>query len=1142
MMGVYKIFKAKKIEVIGYIDGYLNGFISGWAYTHDFNKIEVSLYIDDEFILTSLSNVYRSDLEFEKIGDGVSGYLLPVPNKYIDGKMHEIKVVAKVDDLNTKEWFKGLIFSLQNDGSIKTAVNIQTENKKNIAINSTKTQAIGCIDEYLNGFISGWACTSDFNKIEVSLYIDDKFILTALSNIYRSDLESEKMGDGAYGYLLAVPNKYFDGKIHNIKVFSKIDQVNIKEWGKTLKFPLQHDEKIKTVTDIQTENKKMIATNSHVELLVNSADDDDYILGSIDAFSGDQVTGWLGCKSEDVYPYITANGKPCEVTEHGLERKDVHKKIGLPEKIGFVAKLPNTKFGNIEFKLHAISMKGISYIEKKYIIGGCLVPNSIATVFEALEISKQDDSVGIVVWEGTHNPIGRAQVLYNVIKKHRPTLVIAFDIGFSTEPVWQPLVNSDCQALILPWKDRELYAKLFKSIGLNFDLIWICKPRYPALVLAEYLSHADTRYIVDLDDNELEMSSSKAAEVKPYGLLSAKMAQKYIDKLLVRSVASKTLKDDFGGLLVRHARKENSVKRQRITDLRKEIRVGFIGTIRPHKGVVEAAKAIKQLNVRKGYKIKFVVGGIYDPTSIRSELIKLGCEIHGKIDSARLNMHLQKLDLIITGFPDDNANKEILKYQISSKVGDGLANERPVLVPDGASVKDLAKVKGIYLFDAINFERILEKAITHTKSILLDKQFKLDFNYKQFLDLEAQTHRLSPRGEDLFRIKPVLEKPELASKQNVILVWKQHDTGLYGRRVDHLARSLAASGMNVTCLELISQLQFTRYEKESARIDSDFRYLVDDFRRKRDGFKENGINYKTISVDYAQDVESGIKRYLINNELYPNNSVVVLFPAVPEWKTVVKCFTDYKVICDIVDNQLAWEKKRPLELLSQYKHIIDISSYVVFNAEDNRKFFADAGYLDKLDVKVLPNWYTLPLGYKKIEQAKIKVIRDSNKPVQIVYSGNMNDRFDWDTVARLPKEIDTPIEIHLIGNCQRSLEKMTYILDEPSIIYHGPMRESELLEFMKDCDLAIMPHINDEHSGFMNPMKVNMYQAIGLPCVASSMPGVDFTRANLYQSHSSDEFITIISSLIGKSLNYECSHGGENSSDNYIQMIQNVHK
>jgi len=697
---------------------------------------------------------------------------------------------------------------------------------------------------------------------------------------------------------------------------------------------------------------------------------------------------------------------------------------------------------------------------------------------------------------------------------------------------------------MIPWEQREFYHNLMRNIGLDFDLVWICKPRLPAFEMAKSLSHSGTKYIIDLDDNELEMSSSKPSREKPYGLLSAKMAQHFIDKVEIRSVASKTLQDDFGGEFVRHARKQQKVKRDRSRSLESGVRVGFIGTVRPHKGVVQAAKAIKALNDRNEYKIKFVVGGIYVPTSIRSELLELGCEVHGKIDSARLNGHLQNLDLVITGFPDEDANKEILKYQITSKIGDALSNERPVLVPMGASVADLDQIEGVHLFDSLNFERKLVEAITSSIEVKMDPIFSLDYNYEQFLKLEQQALAAEVTGKTLFGTCEASTANDTTALQqkNVLLVWKQHDTGLYGRRVDHLARELSVNNYNVTCLELLNNEQLERYQNQSVRIDSDFNYILEDSLFKIAGGEKDGINYKTIRTETTRSTNEILKRFMLENEFFPTNTVVVLFPAVPDWKAVTDVMEGYPIICDVVDNQLAWEKRKPLELLGQYKHLMDISHSVVFNSEDNCEFFARRDYLIGKESLVIPNWYRLPLGLRLPEAKRIGLEKNH---IDIVYSGNMNDRFDWDLVARLADEISGPFTIHLIGNCQRVMDKMTLLLDRPNIQYHGPMREKALLEFMSACDLAIMPHIKDEHSGFMNPMKVNMFREIGLPCVASDMPGVDFSSEALLQAADQEEFIYLVKEYIASTLNGQPILAVAEKSDSldgprYVELIESI--
>lgn len=947
---------------------------------------------------------------------------------------------------------------------------------------------IGSID-YLEGdMLHGWAATEDFKVVSVRLKVDGIETESVCANSYRPDLEEANIGDGCFSFQIKMPREVAVG---NKKQVSLI---------------IEHKDKHFHFLEKEIEKKSK-----------RSAMADVVILGEIDQFVGDQVIGWIATNENDVKPYITANGKPCLVAEIEIERPDL-KGFGWKRYFGFSARLPATEFSTIKFDLYGITLQGIKEVTSKTIKGGCLVPDSMSAIFEAKAIAEKENSVGIVVWEGTHNPIGRAQVLYNILKEKRPSVIISFNIGFSEKPVWKPLINSDCKVLMIPWNQRETYAQIFQDINLTFDLVWVCKPRYPAFAMAEMISHSTTKYIVDLDDNELEMSSSAAARDKPYGLLAAKMAQRYLDQLPVRSVASKTLQDDFGGELIRHARVQKSVERERVIAADKEIRVGFIGTIRPHKGIVEAAKAIKFFNSRNTRKIKFVIGGIYNPASIRSELIELGCEVHGEIDSSRLDFHLQNLDVIITGFPDDNANKEILKYQISSKIGDGLSNERPVLVPEGASVNDLSNVPGVFLFNSLNFDRMLEKAVTYSEQIALDDQFTLTWNYEQFLRLEQQANDLSPRGSELFGLEMKEIQPS-NHKQNVLLVWKQHDTGLYGRRVDHIARTLVDEGYSVTCLEVLSKIQLESYEKESIRVDSDHRYILADLKKKRQGFTEYGVFYKTVYTDQAHSVESGLNQLILEKKLFPDNTLVVLFPAVPHWPAVCKAFSDYKMICDVVDNQLAWEKKKPLDLLAQYKYMMDISDHVIFNSEENQQYFVNSGFLENKNYCTLPNWYSLHSGFSpdEIKKGRLKQIEKEKVTLDVVYSGNMNDRFDWDTVARIAGETSMPVTIHLAGNCQRALEKMTILLEHENIVYHGPLREKELIKLLMTCDLAIMPHIHDEHSGFMNPMKINMFRMLGLPCVASLVPGVDASYGGVYSAKNSDDFVQVVE-VVGKNI------------------------
>jgi len=58
-------------------------------------------------------------------------------------------------------------------------------------------------------------------------------------------------------------------------------------------------------------------------------------------------------------------------------------------------------------------------------------------------------------------------------------------------------------------------------------------------------------------------------------------------------------------------------------------------------------------------------------------------------------------------------------------------------------------------------------------------------------------------------LKPQDQKITKKQLRNIVLIWKQHDAGIYGRRVDQVARSLTCLGRDckITLLETINRQQ-----------------------------------------------------------------------------------------------------------------------------------------------------------------------------------------------------------------------------------------------------------------------------------------------------------------------------------------------
>lgn len=827
------------------------------------------------------------------------------------------------------------------------------------------------------------------------------------------------------------------------------------------------------------------------------------IIGHIDNLSSAHISGWLGSFTSDVFPFITANGKPCNVISTTFFRPDVAEATGLNADTGFIAEVPHIEHSTIEFKLYAITSSGTQLIDCKSFVGSAINPKRFCSVFDALNIARQENAIAITCSEASNNGISRAYTLYKIVAQQRPAIIIAFDIDLSEPGLWLPLINSDARVLVVPWREREVYFKLFKEIGLSFNTLWICGATYQSYELSRHVANEDSRFIQDIDDKKPDICNKDSSNKFSY-----LMGNSFFERIPHRSTSNLALSEAFNGTVIRHARAENSVLRERQTDLTAVIRIGYFGTVTPRKGVVEAAKVINYINKNSTYNLRFVIGGLYEDPQIKNELDSLKCEVHECIDMNRLPDFVQSLDVIISEFPLEKFGENAHDQKISSKIGDALSNARPILVPASPATAELENVQGVYLFDQETFTQQLINAITSTAPISLSKELTLDANYQAFTELEEKAALYGPRYQELFGYlyRPVSTQPisNHFEKTNIVLIWKQHDTGLYGRRVDQIARSLVADSCydNIISLEIITKEQLHNYRANGNKIESDQQYIYSDFFEKQSGIMRDGILFQTIFSDDTEPLSSHFNKFIINKRLFPTNTIFILFPAITEFTQLLKLIDGYKTISDIVDNQLSWEIHSPLPLLNQYLTFNYFSEKIIFNSEENRDFFIRKNICTESKVNLVPNWYTPPASYNAVEPTIKKT------HANILYSGNMNDRIDWSLLKQVHDSTHDNIRIHLIGSADKAPNELTELLETGhKFVYHGPMREIDLLNFSRSCDLAIMPHTADKYSTFMNPMKINMYSAIGLRCVSTDIPGIDNESPLLAICKTKEDFI-----------------------------------
>ena len=843
------------------------------------------------------------------------------------------------------------------------------------------------------------------------------------------------------------------------------------------------------------------------------------VIGYIDEYEDGQIHGWLYSSHGKVTPIVQINGFPARIVEHPVSRPDVAEAVRITPLCGFIAEPISGAFEQLHVELFAVVNDSVMPVATRTLSGNFLSNHLYAQLKTAKEISKQPDAVAITVWDGGHNPIGRAKVLYDIVQEKRPAIIFSFLFPEFGQQLWEPMRESGAHVVTIPFQKRDQVFRFLAEESICFDTVWICKPRKHSFDLAQAISHPDTACIIDLDDNDTLFASSDASRLKPYGRFSINLAEDLLRRIPSRSCASKSLADKYGGTIVRHVRKPLAElpPTQKISAPHEDtenFRLIFFGSVKPHKGLIELANAINIFNFITSRKVELVVGGEFSPKDLKTELESLNVTCLDKVKEGVLHELLAEYDAVITGFPTHPAKHEITDFQISSKIGDALRVGLPALVPDTPSVSDL-DYPGVVLFSDYNFVEKLCEVMEQREKVQLPPEFSTPYAYDTFLALE-ESARQAPRAGQIFSYltsQRVAHKS--AKKKKLVLVWKQHDAAMYGRRIDQIARYYACTRpeVEVYVLELLSDAQTQSFLSRNTSFGHEIELQNTMLRRKSFGYEQNNVRYHTLEYkDSRPDMSFStvFSNFLDAKDIRPSNSVFILYPFLQQFPPLRAIIGYFKVLVDIVDNQSGWLKKLhdQRQYLKQLHEMGMIAEKIILNSENNQRLLVEAGVIPEDKSMVITNWYWHPDTPSTPRET-------ASQEKRIIYTGNMNDRVNWPLLSKILNNVCREgVTLHLVGPCDRKPAPLEQLITHPYCIYHGVLPEDETIELASKAHVAVICHENDELSKFMNPLKVFMYETIGLPWVATQIEGIRLQNGSSHICASDAELLNRLNAIL----------------------------
>ncbi|MFZ6004077.1 MAG: glycosyltransferase [Actinomycetota bacterium] len=789
--------------------------------------------------------------------------------------------------------------------------------------------------------------------------------------------------------------------------------------------------------------------------------------------------------------------------------------------------------------------------------------------------------VAVLAWDVGHNPFGRAHLLADLLRERFDVEIWGSQFERYGASVWSPLRETTIPVRRAPGSSFPDYLDTMEDLAqrIDADAIYVSKPRLPSLAVGILAKERWNRpLVVDIDDFEPsffgESAGLAADDIRalrgnddltlPFGRLWTQACEHAVRSADQLTVSNLELEAHYGGAIVPHARDEarfdparcdRALTRQRLGLSDADRLILFGGTPRAHKGILDILKALDRLGDRT---IRLGVFASRELDELRREM--------GALERWVLPLPSPAFD----DLPDLLAGADLTcalqthghpvsRFQMPAKVTDAMAMGVPCLVTPVPPLQALIDKDVLEVFDGeIPLEERIREVLgnvdeTTERAMRAREVFLESYSYaavrplavaaiERYMDdpppLAKPLADLVTTTRDLFRpgggeLAPSVKTPPRDGRRalpagaiyDLVVFWKQNDTGIYGRRQDMMLKYLERSGrfhtiihfdkpMSAKGLAEVARRSLGSSDQNGLVLRQTMRRLAG--RGDRGALKQRTFLYGTGGrsrslglprrdgyVDYvrAQLRKEGVGagRRPLMCLVYPTNS---WFPEIAE------AISPDVVVADVVDDNRSWYAPGTAaydDLNDNYERVLAWSDVVLANCEP----VAESMRAFTPRVEVLPNACELPIDARP--HPRPAELRHLGSPI-IGYAGNLSDRIDLHLLRQL---IAARPEWSFVFLGSTHLDRSALQLaGQPNVTFIGTRRHEQAQEIIRHFDVALIPHLDNEMTRSMNPLKAYVYCSLGVPIVSTPVANLDELSEYISVADGPDEFLEAIEAAL----------------------------
>jgi len=213
----------------GWVDGYDNGVVHGWAWYPVQPEIpaDLEVLVAGRRVAGGMATGFRADLVGQGKRDGRCAFSIPLTSDELDVEgVVQVTVRSKDGQALVRGEFSIELYSRL------TAIPVVFDKAAGFD---------GFIEQFGPDLIVGWIARSAGTDmpppVEIELWEAGERCCVIQADIWRTDIEEARQGDGRWGFAAHVPASLRDGRVHVIEVCAANDRRPITHHPLRLKFP-----------------------------------------------------------------------------------------------------------------------------------------------------------------------------------------------------------------------------------------------------------------------------------------------------------------------------------------------------------------------------------------------------------------------------------------------------------------------------------------------------------------------------------------------------------------------------------------------------------------------------------------------------------------------------------------------------------------------------------------------------------------------------------------------------------------------------------------------------------------------------------------------------------------------------------------